>query len=117
MNQSEPSIEGNICTANGKFGIAISENAKGELFKNQVNKNQFSGILLAGEVQAFLEENVCNENVKVGILFRDNSSGTAIHNQCIGNSFGIYVAASANPELVENDCHDNKVADIKDDRK
>jgi len=116
LDHSEPIIESNTSSENRRFGLVIADNSNSEVRRNQVLNNQFSGILIAGEAQAFLEENVCNENVKVGIFFRDNSSGTAIHNQCIGNSFGIFVDDTANPELVENDCHDNKVADIKDGR-
>jgi parallel beta-helix repeat protein len=116
LGQSDPTIEGNTCADNAKFGIAIAENATSTVRQNTVTGNKFSGILVSDDAQGTIEENICNQNAKVGIFFRDNSSGSAVRNQCVGNSFGIFIDKSANVELVENDCTENKVADIKDER-
>jgi parallel beta-helix repeat protein len=52
----------------------------------------------------------------VGIYYIDEAGGVAQENECSGNQWGIYVAATANPELIDNDCHNNIEADIADER-
>jgi len=114
-DQSNPTIEGNTCADNAKFGIAITNSATSTVRKNTVTGNKFSGILIAMDANGIVEENICNQNAKVGIFFRDKSSGSAVRNQCVGNNFGIYVDKTADVELVDNDCSENRVADIQNE--
>jgi parallel beta-helix repeat protein len=56
------------------------------------------------------------DNSEAGIAYFDEAGGVAQGNECSGNLYGIYVEATADPELVDNDCHDNSKADIVDER-
>jgi len=42
------------------------------------------------------------------------AGGVARQNVCVGNTWGIYVAETANPDLVDNDCRENTSADVHD---
>jgi parallel beta-helix repeat protein len=115
-DSAQATLEENTCSKNGRFGIAVGLNSVGVLRRNTCNENLKHGILVAEKATATLEENICNDNIQVGIAFLDNSSGSATRNQCSGNETGIYVEKTANPELVDNDCHDNTKNDVLDER-
>ena len=113
---SKATLEENTCSKNSRFGIAVGLQAEGIVRKNICEQNLWSGIMVAENASATLEKNVCTGNVQAGIAFRDQSSGSASRNQCVGNEIGLYVQSSANPELLDNDCHGNTKNDILDER-
>jgi parallel beta-helix repeat protein len=63
-----------------------------------------------------LEGNFASNNVEGGIVYMHNAGGVARQNVCAENKWGIYVADTANPELVGNDCRNNATADMDDRR-
>jgi parallel beta-helix repeat protein len=79
--------------------------------------NEFNGIVVAAQSRPLLEENVCQDNGEAGIAFSEEGGGVARGNECSGNRVGIYLEGDAGPELVDNDCHDNSVVDVMDERK
>lgn len=115
-DSAQATLEENSCSKNTRFGIAVGINAVAVLRQNECNENVRHGILVAENATATLEGNICSGNTQAGIAFIDNSSGTAAQNQCTGNETGIYVENTANPELLDNDCHDNSQNDILDER-
>ena len=54
------------------------------------------------------------DNKDSGIAYFDSAGGVARGNECTRNWCGICIEETANPELVDNDCHDNTEADILD---
>ena len=63
-----------------------------------------------------LEGNFCTENKRSGIAYYENARGVARENECTGNPMGIFVAETANPALIDNNCHDNSEEDVRDMR-
>jgi parallel beta-helix repeat protein len=61
-----------------------------------------------------LEANIASNNAEAGLLYLDSAGGVARQNVCVGNQWGIYVAETANPDLMDNDCRENTTADIYD---
>lgn len=101
-------IEASHCSQNRLAGIIFSENASGSARGNRCMQN-FTGILLSGNVCPTLEENYCANSRSSGITFAGNSSGLARQNQCEANQFhGISVIDEASPILEENTCARNK---------
>ena len=70
------------------------------------------GIAIYDKAQPTLEENRCENNNEVGIRYSDSAGGVARQNLCSGNRWGIYIEKTAIPELLENDCHDNREGNI-----
>jgi parallel beta-helix repeat protein len=65
--------------------------------------------------QPTLEGNVCTNNVEGGISYLHYAGGVARQNECSGNLVGIYIEEAADPELVDNNCHDNgEGGDVRD---
>jgi nitrous oxidase accessory protein NosD len=61
-----------------------------------------------------LEANICANNEWAGVAYSDTSAGAARQNECVGNEVGLFVDETADPELDDNDCHDNTETDIRD---
>jgi len=111
-----PTLEENTCMDNEYYGILFSDRSNGTARHNDCSGNGEGGIAVAGQAQPTLEENVCKDNNLVGIYYADDTGGVAQGNECSGNWVGIYVEEAANPDLVDNDCHDNSEADVLDKR-
>jgi parallel beta-helix repeat protein len=115
-NQAEPMLEENVCEDNGVIGIYYVDEAGGVARRNECSGNGEAGIIVAYQAEPTLEENVCEDNGVVGIGYADEAGGVARGNECSGNRYGIVVTDAANPELIDNDCHDNIEADVLDER-
>jgi parallel beta-helix repeat protein len=113
---AEPTLEENTCTNNEGSGIMYYGMGGGDARRNECYENDGSGILVGLLSEPTLEENVCRDNKMAGISYSDESGGVARGNECSGNLVGIYVEATANPELIDNDCHGNSGGDILDGR-
>lgn len=114
--QAQPVLEENICADNQRIGVLYVESAGGEARQNECSRNEI-GFLIEGQAQPLLESNTCIANTAAGITYGSNAGGTARQNECAGNArYGLYIAATADPKLVDNDCHDNGEADILDER-
>jgi parallel beta-helix repeat protein len=115
-SRAEPLLEENTCTNNTYDGIWYYGYAGGTASRNECSENGYDGIGAGDLAQPTLEENICQDNDEVGIAFFDESGGVARGNECSGSLYGIYVAATADPDLVDNDCHDNSEANVLDER-
>jgi parallel beta-helix repeat protein len=115
-SRAEPLLEENTCTNNTYDGIWYYGYGGGTASRNECSENGYDGIGAGDLAQPTLEENICQDNAEVGIAFFDESGGVARGNECSGSLYGIYVAATADPDLVDNDCHDNSEANVLDER-
>jgi len=61
-----------------------------------------------------LQANGCARNAQARIGYSDLAGGVARENDCVGNRWGIYVAETADPDLIDNDCRDNTSEDLLD---
>ena len=102
--------------SNISIGIAFAGTSGGVISGNDCSLNGNSGIAVGEEAHPNLKENVCAHNGDYGIVYHDLAIGVARGNECSGNRWGIYIKATADPELIDNDCHDNSEADIVDER-
>ncbi len=110
--QSQPTLERNVCTNNTLVGIAYSNDAGGAARQNRCSGN-LMGIYVDNRAQPTLEENVCADNEKSGIAYRGNASGLARQNESSRNGQeGIYVGEQARPTLEGNVCTNNAEAGI-----
>lgn len=112
--EAQPALEGNICTDNEEAGIAYFDNAGGVARGNECTRNGMDGIYVDEQAQPTLEENICRDNEEAGIAYWGNAGGVARGNECAGNVVGIFIAETAAPDLIANDCYDNTVEDILD---
>jgi len=138
--EAAPTLEGNTCNQNGTVelgaGIVYFQQSSGVASKNITSYNNMAGIFVGADAAPKLIENDCSENVDYGIFYR-GGRGSASKNRCasngkvgiaviedgtprlegnicIKNQGGIYVEASANPELVDNDLYENTQDDLLD---
>jgi len=116
QKQARPTLEENTCQQNESTGIVYFDDASGTAYKNKCSDNGLHGISVNDRAQPALEENVCAANKDSGIVYFGDAGGLARQNECYENKWGIYISATANPSLVDNDCHDNKEADVRDFR-
>jgi parallel beta-helix repeat protein len=114
--QAHPTLEDNICENNAEAGIRFSDSSGGTARGNTCTGNQLHGFHLGEHANPTLEDNISNHNVQGGFVYFDEAGGVARGNECIGNQWGIHVAETASPELVDNDCRDNSQADVDDRR-
>jgi len=115
-DDARPTLEGNVCSGNGEAGLFYGGNASGVARGNECSDNGLHGIGLQDQAHPTLEENVCARNKECGIMYFDTTGGVARRNECSGNRWGIYVAETADPSLMDNNCHDNTSRDIWDKR-
>jgi parallel beta-helix repeat protein len=137
-DQARPTLESNVCSDNEGVGIEHGGTAGGVARQNQCAGNGIAGILVFEQAQPTLEENVCMDNEVAGIGYIDSAAGVARQNQCMGNDngilirqeahptleqnvctnngVGISIRETADPDLIDNDCHDNVEANIRDVR-
>jgi parallel beta-helix repeat protein len=140
VGEATPNLKGNTCNQNGTAskgaGIAYFDQTGGVASENTVSNNR-DGIFISAAAAPELVENMCSENVEYGIYYANQSGGSAIKNQCtgngkagiaaaenstpllqenicFGNQVGIYIAETANPELVNNDLYENTQDDLVD---
>lgn len=111
VGQAQPALEGNTCTGNTENGIAYFDNAGGMAQQNTCSGNGLNGILVTERAQPALEGNFCQDNQEAGIHYSGGGGGVARQNTCTGNQWGIYVNEVAVPDLSDNECYDNIVAD------
>ena len=112
--QAQPLLEDNTCLNNTQIGIRFAGSSGGTARRNTSSGNGLHGFQLKEQASATLEGNIANNNVEAGLLYFDGAGGVARQNACMGNKWGIYVEATANPELIDNDCRDNTSADVYD---
>jgi parallel beta-helix repeat protein len=112
--QAQLLLEENTCTNNVQVGIRFTDSSGGTVRGNRCSENGLHGLQLKEQARATLEGNIANNNTEAGLLFFDSAGGVARQNECLGNKWGIYVAETANPELVDNDCRENSAADVYD---
>ena len=135
--QSQPTLEGNICTGNSNIGIFYSDKAGGIARLNNCSSNGF-GIIVEDQAKPDLERNTCSDNEGTGIGYSGSAGGSVLQNECsrnyVGilvieqaqpilegnicteNDFGIVIENLADPDLRENECHDNTTKDVWDKR-
>jgi parallel beta-helix repeat protein len=112
-DQSEPTLEGNICSGNEQNGIVYFEEAGGLASENECTGNGLHGIAVHAQAQPTLEQNVCSENEEAGIAFFEDAGGSARQNECTGNGVtGIRVGERAQPTLQGNICSENEKGGI-----
>lgn len=112
LEEAAPLLEGNVAEANEQVGIRIAGTSTATVRQNEARSNGLHGFLISDQAQATLEGNLSNGNTQVGISFLGSAAGVARQNQCAENNWGIFVQDAANPELVDNQCQGNAVADI-----
>jgi len=112
--QSQPTLEGNICTDNGA-GIAYFESASGTARQNKCLRNG-EGISVNQHARPTLERNVCSDNTTFGIHCLGKASGVIRQNECARNWVGIFLTGSADPNMEDNNCHGNAYADVLEER-
>ncbi len=115
-SDSQPTLEDNICAGNGMVGIGFYDNSGGIAKHNTCSANGLAGIFVANQAKPSLEGNICADNKRTGIVFANEAAGVARENECYGNPVGLEIAETANPELIDNDFHDNTEDDVRDDR-
>ncbi|NIN69212.1 MAG: hypothetical protein GTO63_31930 [Anaerolineae bacterium] len=113
-DEAQPTLEENVCSQNGQDGIMYAGSASGVARENKCTDNGLNGIEVQDKARPTLEANGCARNAQAGIGFSDSAGGVARGNDCSGNKWGIYVAETADPELIDNDCRDNASEDILD---
>ena len=140
VDQAMPDLKDNVCDQNGTAdkgaGIAYLGQSGGTAIGNTVSKSR-DGIYISEEAAPKLVENLCVDNFEVGIFYSSQYGGSAIRNQCAsngrtgiavtdyssplleenicyGNQVGIFIAETANPELLNNDLHDNTQENLID---
>ncbi len=139
FNDSAGEASGNDCSANGLFGIYVDEFAGPYLEQNRCNENadsgfvffgdayaiavdnecsdnEFHGMMIAEQAAPILMDNTCNGNGDSGFANFDESSSVISSNECAENLIGIYIQGTANPDLNDNNCHNNLEADVEDER-
>jgi parallel beta-helix repeat protein len=116
QDEAHPTLEANACHDNIEVGIRFSGSAGGLARDNTSVGNGIHGFHLEEQANPTLERNTANHNVQGGIVYFGSASGVARQNECNGNKWGIYVASTAAPELIDNDCRDNSAADVEDRR-
>lgn len=114
FNQSGGLAIGNVTNKNYRAGIVVLEEATPELLQNECNENTAFGINYNGTLGGSATKNQCASNGQIGIIVASNSTPRLQENSCYGNQAGIYIAETANPELVDNDLHDNSQDDLVD---
>ncbi|MCK4472508.1 MAG: right-handed parallel beta-helix repeat-containing protein [Anaerolineae bacterium] len=112
--QSQPTLEGNICTDNGA-GIAYFESASGTARQNKCSRNG-EGISVNQHARPTLEGNVCSDNTTFGIHYLGEAGGVIRQNECARNWVGIFLTGSADPNVEDNNCHSNAYEDVLDER-
>ncbi len=112
--KSQPEVVGNVCRQNEEQGIHVAEQAAGQIRENECVSNGQNGIVVVDEAQPILEKNDCKRNKGAGIAYGHSAAGVAKRNRCRNNEeYGIFLLGNwADPELIDNDCRGNKIAQI-----
>jgi parallel beta-helix repeat protein len=105
--EAQPTLEGNICQNNSQVGVRFSGSSGGLARDNTSSGNGIHGFQVKDQAAPTLEGNTSNDNVEGGFVFMDSAGGVARENVCLGNQWGIYVADTAHPELVDGGCDDS----------
>ena len=95
-------LEENTCEYNTLTGISLLNNATGTIRDNDCSHNGRHGISVSDQAVANVEDNTCVGNADTGIIFFDQSRGTVRRNECTGNKYGIYIYATADPTIENN---------------
>ncbi len=113
--EAHPLLEENRCIGNQENGIAYFGTAEGTAKGNTCEENVMNGISASEQAQPTLEGNRCANNVQAGIAFFDKSGGSVQGNVLTGNKWGLFVHATTNPQIGDNDIRDN-ITDVDDRR-
>jgi parallel beta-helix repeat protein len=111
-----PYLEQNRCNGNADSGFVFFGDTFAIAIDNECSDNDFYGMVIAEQAAPILMDNTCNGNGDSGIASYDESSSVITANECAENLIGIYVQDTSNPDLNDNNCHDNFEADIQDER-
>lgn len=112
---AQPTLENNTSHDNGESGLIYFGTSGGVARYNTLSGNDLHGIQVKDDAAPTLESNTCEKNTEAGIGFFDRSTGVAQNNQVNNNRWGIYVAPTANPSLLNN-IVENNATNIDDRR-
>jgi len=108
-DEAAPVLEANICQRNNYQGIVCAGQASGLVWKNMCAENDLHGIYVDERAQPTLESNTCQRNKRTGIAYFGEAAGVARDNNCAENNLhGIGVNERAQPTLERNTCQRNK---------
>lgn len=113
---SQVTLTKNSFYNNGNAGIYIFGSSKVTAQNNEFLYNEFDGVAVGEFAYAILENNIMNNNTEAGIAFYEQSGGEVKNNICADNEWGIYIEATANPHLENNNCFGNTSEDMQDYR-
>jgi parallel beta-helix repeat protein len=105
-----------VILQNAGTGIIVEGEAQPTLEANKVSGNTQDGIAYLGVSSGVARMNDCRDNGSSGISVNDQAKPRLERNVCTGNRFGVYVQATADPVLVENEVGSNSQAGINDMR-
>jgi len=110
-------IEGNVCTGNTRFGVALNACSDIDVKENVCNDNDLRGIVLVGScVGITIKENEANDNVFDGIalLTGANVNNVIRDNQATGNGqFDCFHNEVSTPNVwKDNECDTWSGADL-----
>ncbi|MBN1921008.1 MAG: right-handed parallel beta-helix repeat-containing protein [Anaerolineae bacterium] len=104
---AQPTLENNHSHDNGESGLIYFGASGGVARYNTLSSNDLHGIQVKDDAVPTLEFNTCEKNTEAGIAFFDRAGGVAQSNQINNNRWGIYVANTANPSLLNNTVENN----------
>jgi parallel beta-helix repeat protein len=113
---SQVTLTKNTIYNNRNTGMAVFDSSKVTVQNNEILYNGIDGISVAEFANVIIENNIINNNGDAGIIFFDQSGGVVKNNTCADNKWGIYIEATANPHLENNNCYGNTSKDILDKR-
>jgi len=102
--EAQPTLEENDVRNNTEVGIRFSGSSGGTARNNTCTGNGLHGFQIKDQADPTLEGNISNDNVECGFGYFENARGIARQNICVGNKWNMYVADTANPELVGGGC-------------
>ncbi len=106
----------NTSQYNIQVGFRLSGTSFTTLEGNSANSNGLSGIIVRENAETTLQNNFLSGNREAGIRFSEQARGLVKGNECTNNMWGIYIKATANPILEDNNCYSNVSKNIRDER-
>jgi parallel beta-helix repeat protein len=94
-DEAAPVLEANICQRNNYQGIVCAGQASGLVRKNMCAENNLHGITVDERAQPTLESNTCQRNKQTGIAYFGEAAGVARENNCAENNLASITKASA----------------------
>lgn len=115
-DQSYASVENSQSMENKEAGFLLAGTSVTDLYTNTAENNGLSGIIVRDNATATLEGNTTNGNNETGIIFFGQSAGLVKGNTCAYNKWGIFINATADPKLENNNCYGNTERNLQDNR-